>query len=172
MHEKIIQFTTNLILMVIMLSVCVIKISCSDNFLADLNQGTSVIYWAENNGDGNEEEFLRELRTIQSNLHTSSMKGKLGYDDFLADLNKGSSVIYWSENKGNGNEEEFLRECRALYPTIQKKLLTSSHHHENFVENDSFPEESDQSDRELICHGANTKAIENNMSKICFCAIS
>lgn len=172
MHEKIIQFITNLIFMVTILSVCVIKISCSDNFLADLNQGTSVIYWAENNGDGNEEEFLRELRTIQSNLHTSSMKDRLGYDDFLADLNKGSSVIYWSENNGNGNEEEFLRECRALYPTIQKKLLTSSHHHENFVENDSFPEESDQSLQASICPDAYMTDIKNNTTKICFCAIS
>ncbi|AXK60152.1 hypothetical protein [Candidatus Chromulinivorax destructor] len=122
MHEKIIQFITNLIFMVTILSVCVIKISCSDNFLADLNQGTSVIYWSENNGDGNEEEFLRELRAFDT--------------------------------------------------TLQKKLRTPCHHHKIIVENDSFPEESDQSDRELIRHDANTRAIENNTSKICCCAIS
>lgn len=93
-------------------------------------------------------------------------------DNFLADLNQGTSVIYWSENNGEGNEEEFLREFRRLDHTIQKNSLTSWHHHENSVRNDSFPRKSGENDVRPIFSDEHTTDIENDTTKICYCTIS
>lgn len=64
---------TNYILMLTAWSLCMIHTSCSDDFLTDLNQGTSLIYWSENNGNGNEDEFFREWRALDKTMQNDSV---------------------------------------------------------------------------------------------------